>query len=245
MVWTYAWITIGFLAPWVMGGSLPDSSNTASAIRPEAVMVDDFETYEVGEPPPDWVYVESRDKVVPPEQALEPREEFYVTQEDGNQFLRLYTQNEAMRFSQRNGYEFDWNVQTHPRLQWRWRALTLPEGAAENDKNDAGAALYVTFGSDWLGRPKSIKYTYSSSLPVGTIVSFGPLKVIVVDSAREPGLGTWKTQQRNVVSDYRQVFGGRPPDEPVSITIWSDSDTTKDEAEVDFDDIELLPPFRR
>jgi hypothetical protein len=208
-------------------------------------MVDDFETYETGEPPENWVYVASRDKVVSPKQALEPGEKFYVAQENGNQFLRLYTQGEAMRFSQRNGYEFDWDLQTHPRLQWRWRALKLPEDAREDKRNDAGAALYVTFGSDWLGRPKSIKYTYSSSLPVGTIVSFGPLKVIVVDSALEPRLGEWKTQQRNVVSDYKQVFGGTPPDEPVSITIWSDSDTTNDESEADFDDIKLLPPFHR
>jgi Protein of unknown function (DUF3047). len=100
----------------------------------------------------------------------------------------------------------------------------------------------VTFGSDWLGRPKSIKYTYSSSLPVGTTVSFGPLKVIVVDSAREPRAGEWETVQRRIRDDYRQVFGGSPPDRPVSITLWSDSDTTGDEAVVDIDDLELLPP---
>ena len=153
--------------------------------------------------------------------------------------------NEAIRYSQRNGKEFDWSINELPRLKWRWRAHHLPEGASEKGENDTGAALYVTFGSDWLGRPKSIKYTYSSSLPVGTVVSFGPLKVIVVDSKREPGLGEWKTIQRNVVDDYHQVFGGDPPDRPLSITFWSDSDTTGDYAKVDFDDIQLLPPYRR
>jgi hypothetical protein len=77
------------------------------------------------------------------------------------------------------------------------------------------------------------------------VVSFGPLKVIVANSAVEPRTGEWKTQQRNVVSDYRQVFGDTPPDEPAAITIWSDSDTTGDTAKVDFDDIKLLPPLRR
>jgi hypothetical protein len=230
------------LAFMVLGGS-PDVGNSAAAQQRR--VVEDFESYEVGEPPPNWVLVRSRSEVVPPEEGLEPGEDFFIVEEQGNKFVRFENRNEATRFSQRNGYEFEWNLQTHPRLQWQWRALKLPEGASEKGQNDTGAALYVTFGTDWLGRPKSIKYSYSSSLPVGTVVSFGPLKVIVADSAVEPRLGEWKTQQRNIVSDYRQVFGGSPPNEPVSITLWSDSDTTGDTAKVDFDDIVLLPPYRR
>ncbi|WP_262504726.1 DUF3047 domain-containing protein [Salinibacter ruber] len=55
-------------------------------------------------------------------------------------------------------------------------------------------------------------------------------------------MGEWETVQRRIRDDYRQVFGEDPPDRPVSITLWSDSDTTGDEAKVDVDDIELLPP---
>jgi len=209
-----------------------------------ARIVDDFESYEDGAPPSRWKFITSGKEVWPLTRVLDDREKFYVVGEEGNQFARAYTNGEALRVSLRNGEEFDWNLQRRPRLQWRWRAHQLPEGASEKGKNDTGGALYVTFGTDWLGRPKSIKYSYSSSLPVGTVVSFGPLKVIVVDSATEPGTGAWKTEQRNVVADYRQVFGDNPPDKPASITLWSDSDTTGDVAEVDFDDITLLPPYR-
>ncbi|WP_232798042.1 DUF3047 domain-containing protein [Salinibacter altiplanensis] len=177
------------------------------------------------------------------EETRDDGETMEVREADGNRFVRLITKGEALRYTKRNGVDFEWNLQDHPRLRWHWRAHTLPEEASEKDQNDAGGAVYVTFGSDWLGRPKSIKYTYSSSLPVGTTVSFGPLKVIVVDSAREPDTGAWKTVQRRIRDDYRQVFGGSPPDRPVSITLWSDSDTTGDEAQVDIDDIELLPPL--
>ena len=206
--------------------------------------VDDFESYEAGSIPDQWFRVNSKDDVRPARQSLEPGERFEVISENGNQFVRLYTDSEYIRFSKRNGKEFKWSLRTHPRLQWRWRALELPEGASERRQNDTGGALYVTFGTDWLGRPKSIKYTYSSSLPVGTVVSFGPLKVIVVESAREPGMGEWKTETRNVVNDYRQVFGDDPPNRPVSITLSGDSDTTNDESKVDVDDIELLPSPR-
>lgn len=209
---------------------------------PENRMVDDFENDSVDEAPNNWFFITSGGKVWTPERAREPGEQVFIAEEDGNRFLRFITEGEAQRYTQRNGEDFEWRLQQYPRLQWRWRAHELPEGASEKGDNDVGAALYVTFGEDWLGRPKSIKYTYSSSLPVGTVVKDGPLYIIVVDSAQEPRMGEWKTVQRDIRGDYRQVFGGSPPDEPLSITLWSDSDTTGSTARVDFDDIVFLPP---
>jgi hypothetical protein len=208
---------------------------------PSPLLVDNFEAYETGGFTSDWVYVGRSGNVIPPEEAMEPGDEVFVRKENGNKFARYITRNEAIRFSQRNGKEFDWSLKEHPFLSWRWRAIRLPEGASEKGKNDTGGAVYVTFGTDWLGRPKSIKYTYSSSLPVGTVVEFGPLYVIVAASAAEGKTGTWRTERRRIADDYRQVFGGSPPDRPLSITLWSDSDTTRDTAIVDFDDIRLLP----
>ncbi|MFB6273715.1 MAG: DUF3047 domain-containing protein [Salinibacter sp.] len=226
----------------VLAVSLLEMGGVSSVRAQSAHVVENFEKYATGSTPSQWIRVDSRDDVRPAEEALEPGEKFEVLKENGNKFVRLYTNGEYIRFSQRNGKEFEWNLETHPRLQWRWRALTLPKGASERGKNDTAGAVYVTFGKDWLGRPKSIKYTYSSSLPVGTVVSFGPLKVIVVDSGAEPRQGTWQVVQRNVVNDYRQVFGSNPPDRPVSITISGDSDTTGSTSKVDIDDIKLLPP---
>lgn len=224
---------------------LPEGLGPADPDTSAARIVDDFEAYDTGSLPEAWKFITSGKEVWALERIVNEQETFHVVEEDGNKFGRLYTEGEALRVTLRNEEDYDWDLRDHPRLTWRWRALKLPEGASEEDKNDVGAALYVTFGSDWLGRPKSIKYTYSSSLPVGTVVSFGPMKVIVVDSALEPRLGQWKSVQRNVVADYDQVFGGDPPDRPISITLWGDSDTTGDSSEADFDDIELLPPYRR
>jgi len=234
-----------FLLPADMAPSAAAQHSSSSAEAPAAVVVDDFERYPPGTFPDEWVFVNRAKEALTYEETRDPGEEVVVEEEDGNQFVRVITEGEAVRYTQRNGEEFEWNINEHPRLQWRWRALELPEGASEKGQNDSGGAVYVTFGSDWLGRPKSIKYTYSSSLPVGTIVSFGPLKVIVVDSANEPRFGEWKIVTRNIVNDYQQVFGGSPPDRPLSITLWGDSDTTESTSKVDFDDIKLLPAFRR
>lgn len=233
------------LLPDDMAPSAAAQHASGSAEAPAAVVVDDFEGYRTGTFPDEWVFVNRAKEALTYEETRDPGEEVVVEEEDGNRFVRIITEGEAVRYTQRNGEEFEWNINEHPRLQWQWRALELPEGASEKGQNDSGGAVYVTFGADWLGRPKSIKYTYSSSLPVGTIVSFGPLKVIVVDSANEPHTGEWKTVTRNVVNDYQQVFGGSPPDRPLSITLWGDSDTTESTSKVDFDDIKLLPAFQR
>lgn len=216
-------------------------AQTSSSDSEERTVLDDFERYEVGTFPDPWVYVRSKDEILSYEESRSEGEIVEVRKQDSNQFVQLITKGEALRYTLRNGVDYDWDLNEHPYLQWRWRAHHLPEGASERGKNDTGGAVYVTFGTDWLGRPKSIKYTYSSSLSVGTVVSFGPLKVIVVDSAKEPRLGDWKTKKQNVYNDYRQVFGEDPPNRPTSITLWSDSDTTKDSARVDVDDITVRP----
>lgn len=218
-----------------------DRMATAQTQAERLRVVDDFESHDVGAFPEGWVFVTESKEVKSYEETRDRGEKVVVKKEDGNKFVRLITKGEVLRYTRRNGVDFEWNLKTHPQLAWQWRAVKLPKGASEKGKNDTGGAVYVTFGRDWLGRPKSIKYTYSSSLPVGTVVSFGALKVIVVDSAVEPHQVEWQSVQRNVASDYRQVFGDDPPDRPVSITLWSDSDTTGDKAKVDIDDIELLP----
>ncbi len=226
----------------------PDDGDDEREASSRTIVVDRFEEHPVDGSPLGWKYIyEGRElREVPPEPDND-REYFVIKKEkDGNRFVRAYTEGEATSIIRVNGEDFEWNLDEHPRLRWRWRARELPKDASEReeDRNDAGGAVYVTFSRDWLGRPKSIKYTYSSTLPVGTVVSYGRLRVLVVDSGREK-TGKWKQVERNVINDYRQVFGGDPPDKPLSIALWSDSDSVPDgKAEVDFDDLVLLPPRR-
>jgi len=201
--------------------------------------VDDFESYSEGDVPSEWKYVSKDQDVVALRPKMKETQHFRVAAEGGNQFLRAHTKNNAFRITQRNGEEFDWDLSEQPYLQWEWRANQLPEGASEKGENDTGGAVYVTYGEDWLGRPKSIKYTYSSTLPVGTTVDFGPLTALVVASGAE-GAGSWQTETRNVAQDIRNVADDDAPTEPIAISLWSDTDSTGGRAEVDFDDIRLL-----
>lgn len=215
----------------------------AQAQKP--VVIEDFERYEVGEVPQDWSTNKGRSLIPASPETMTPEHEYRIVRERGNQFVRATMRDYAYRLIRINGDTFDWNLHAYPVLRWRWRIHEVPVGAREDDKNlnDTAAAVYVTFDRDWLGRPKSIKYTYSSTLPVGTTASYGPLKVIVVGSAAEDDLNTWTMVERNVAEDYERLFG-QPFDksQPIGITLFSDADDVPDgSAMADFDDLVMLP----
>jgi len=217
-----------------------------SAAAQSNSIVDDFEQDDDGAYPSNWVYVTSGGDVYDVSREMDDDDEWArVQKEDGRSFLRTYAEGTALRITARNGEEFDWSLNEQPWLEWTWRINDYPEGANEtkSNANDTAAAIYVTFGTDWLGRPKSIKYTFSSTLRVGTTDQQGPLRLMVIDSPNNRGLGDWKTLRRNIPADYRQLFGEDPPNDPISITIWSDSDTISGQvSSADFDEIRLLRP---
>lgn len=226
----------------------------APAPTPSEILIDDFEAYEdgglpiyeEGGLPVGWKYWHDKKMVWLEDQHMRPKEKFTVVEEDGNKVLRVYTDGEAVHLSMGNEPDgFDWDLKTHPRLRWDWRAHRLPEGAREDEDkyNDSGAGFYVFYKIEGFlfKRPKGIKYSYSSTLPVGTVANYGKLKVIIVSSALD-GLGEWHQIERDVVADYKMVFGEDPPERPLFIRLWGDSDNMKTVGEADFDNITLLPP---
>ncbi len=213
---------------------------------PVDIVIDNFEAYRTGGLPTRWKYQVNKKLVTLEPTHMRPRERFYVVEEPGNKMLRVYTDGEAVHLSLDNGSDaLDWDLETHPLMQWDWRALRLPPEAREDRDaiNDTGAGIYVFFAFEGflIKRPKAIKYTYSSTLPVGTVINYGKLKVVVVSSAAEDAMGDWQTITRDVAADYRALFGGSPPRRPLLIRLWGDSDNTNSIAEADFDNIRLLP----
>ncbi len=205
----------------------------------QRTVVDNFDSYAPGTVPAKWQRIEGRGTVAINSSYIRENEYFKAARVDGRKVLEGYTRGMSHSIVLPNGSGYNWDLSTQPRLMWSWKADHLPENAREDVKelNDTGLAVYVTFDADALGRPRSLKYTYSSTLPVGTVVSFGRrLKAIVVSSGKD-GLGRWRQVNRNVIADYQQAFGSDPSLTPLSIMIWSDSDTTGDYAKVYLDDL--------
>jgi len=214
------------------------------------IVVEDFKDAPVGGVPDNWGYARRDGSLTPIEDRMDDDVRLYVVEEDGEKFLRGESQGRAIRMSKAANGEHGgirWDLNEYPRLRWSWRAHELPEGAREDRSglNDTGAALYVTFETNWLGLPRSIKYTYSSTLPVGTVVSFTNLRVIVVSSGADDHGDRWLTIDRDVVQDYKNVFGRTAPDVPLGISLWTDSTETETSSKVDFGTLEIRPKPER
>jgi hypothetical protein len=66
---------------------------------------------------------------------------------------------------------------------------------------------------------------------------------VVVGTGTER-LGEWITIERNIVEDYRAIFGEDPPDHPKAIQISTDANRTVGGAsEADYDDFRALSAF--
>ena len=220
-------------------------TNIVAAQNPNnnnARIVDDFNGYEEGAIPA-WWGLQGR-RVFPLDPSMREAGEYYAIHVDeSGKFLRMQVKDESVRIVMPNEEGMDWSLEDHPRISWQWRVQQMPDGAREDRDalDDTAGAVYITFSFNFFGQPRSIKYTYSSTLPVGTVVSQGRLKVIVVASGPTQ-LEKWIRIDRDVAEDYRIMFGKNPPDRPVSIALWSDSDSIHGMSEIDIDNVMLLAP---
>lgn len=216
------------------------SAVSAQSVDSVTMVLEDFEEYEIGGIPDGWQEIRKRSLIRLQRWSDSDSEDVRVAAESGRKFLKLSSSGGVARIVRTLQQGPEWDLQTHPVIEWSWRPERLPEGASEFDKNDVCAAVYVTFSINFFRIPKSIKYTYSSTLPVGTVVDYRRLKVLVVASG-EGGLHEWSRISRNVAEDYRRLFGEEPPRYPLAVTLSSDSDTTERQSEADFDDLGWRP----
>ena len=129
-----------------------------------------------------------------------------------------------------------WDTERYPFLRWDWKAIVLPEGADETkgDRNDTAAAVYVIWEEPFPFFVSGIKYSWSTTLPLGTVSSkrLGYDILRVVESG--PGrLGQWSTVSVNVKRDYKEVFSGEFR-QPWGIALMTDADRSPNGAEAYF-----------
>lgn len=209
------------------------------------IVIDNFQSDAVGSLPVGWYNRDGNQKPwlfdSPSERAMY---QWHIKEgEDGNKYLQ-YDGTIARHLNFPTVDIKKINLDKTPILTWKWRVYKTPKGGDENvnDKNDVAASIYVVYSVNFLKMPKSIRYTWSSTLPVGTILSkyFNRQKIVVLASGTK-NEGKWITFQRNIAQDYKNLFGSNPPKRPIAILILSDGDNTKSKAIADYDDIELRP----
>lgn len=214
------------------------------------VLLENFENDREGSLPQKWYDRDGNKKLINHSKDFTEHYLYEVIGENDNHFLR-YEGSGAKHISlplinEDKDNIYDINIYDTPILSWKVRAHSLPENANEkvDERNDSVASIYVVFD---MGRvalfkkvPKSIRYTWSTTLDKGETTSklFGNQQIMVIKSGFED-TGKWITFERNIVEDYRRMFGDDPPKTPLAILILSDGDSTGSFVKADFDDLKL------
>ncbi len=137
------------------------------------------------------------------------------------------------------------DIVQYPYLNWKWRAHSLPVNGDEGVREycDVGASIAIALNASRLF-PKSIKYSWSTELPEGSITKSPYAKwpskcdIRVMESGSD-ALGEWKTEKVNILEDYKTFYNkaNLKTKKVFAIVIMTDSDNTSTLSEADYDDI--------
>ncbi len=162
-----------------------------------------------------------------------PAYDMTIVENSGTKVLHLKSQNEGSTISK----EIKGKVvlKATPILAWRWKVVMLPKGGDSRHKqtDDQAAQIYIA----WPRFPESVRsriigYVWDTTAPAGTIVpsqKTGTVTYVVVRSGAAE-LGRWIAEERNVVEDFKKIYG-EEPDNPGALSVAIDSNDTNSSAE--------------
>jgi hypothetical protein len=159
---------------------------------------------------------------------------YYTIQvEDGDYYLKAETQGRATNA----GRAANVNLRLYSKLRWRWRVHKLPEAGNEGaeETNDSAASVRLVFRGGMF--PKTLKYVWSTTMPVGAETnspSSDKTKVVVLRSGAGSA-GEWVWEEVDAYDDYKRLFGGEPR-LVQALAVLSDSDNTNSPVAADYDD---------
>jgi len=127
-------------------------------------------------------------------------------------------------------------------LHWKWKVTGPLANGAEKTKagDDYSARVYVIFPGFFFWQTKAINYVWASRLPQGETFPnpyTANVKMVVIESGPEKS-GNWVSEQRDILADYRRLFGGEPR-KLGAIAIMTDTDNTGGEATAWYGDISI------
>ena len=137
------------------------------------------------------------------------------------------------------------DLNEYPYLNWRWRARAIPENGNESLRFycDTPASLAVVLNRSRIF-PKSIKYSWSASLPESLITKSPyarwPAKCdVVITESGESNLNTWVYEKVNVKKDLEKFYkrSDLRRKDVFAIVLMTDSDNLGQLSAADYDDI--------
>lgn len=186
-----------------------------------------------------------------------PRTDYRIAERDGRRVLRATGHGAS-------GVRCRVNIDPNatPKLQWSWWTREVPPGMCvdRSETDDSPARVAVAFGGDeqrLSARDRALyelvhlitgerfpfatlMYVWDARLPVGTVVSYARtarIRYLVVETGPERAR-SWLRYERNVVEDYRSVFG-EDPGAIESVGVITDGDDLRLDVETWYGDIRL------
>jgi len=161
-----------------------------------------------------------------------PRYDFAVITDGSSKVLRLRSRDDNSIISK----EIRVDVRRFPLLVWRWKVTLLPPGgdARRKEVDDQAAQVYVTFPRFPTAlRSRVIGYVWDTTTPVGTVVKqeAGRAATYVVVRSGAADAGRWVIETRDVLKDYRSLYGEEPGEEARVLSVGIDSNDTHSSAE--------------
>lgn len=172
-----------------------------------------------------------------------PKYDFRIATQGGRKAIHLKSASDSSTISK----EVKVDVKTWPIVQWSWQVVTLPKDgdARKSATDDEAAQIYVTFPRfPSAVRSRIISYIWDTTAPVGSIFKSektGLVTYVVVRSG-PADLGKWLTESRNVLEDYKKIYGEAPAEDVGAISIAIDSNDTNSTAESYFGEIFFRKP---
>jgi len=164
------------------------------------------------------------------------KNDFTVAANDAHRVLHMKSRNDSSAIIKEIKKKV--NLKETPILEWSWRVVELPKGGNSCRKatDDQAGQIYVV----WERFPSAVNsrvigYVWDTTTPAGTVCKSEKSSMVTYMILRSgpAELGKWVVEQRNVVEDYRKIYG-EAPDTPDAISIAIDSDDVKGSAEAFF-----------
>ncbi len=162
-----------------------------------------------------------------------PAYDLTIVDNGGTKVLHLKSRSEGSTISKDVKGKVD--LRATPVLAWRWKVVALPKGGDSRQKqtDDQAAQIYVA----WPRFPEAVRsriigYVWDTTAPPGTIVpsqKTGTVTYVIVRSGAAD-LGRWISEERNVVEDFKKIYG-EEPDNPAALSVAIDSNDTNSSAE--------------
>ncbi|MFN2361662.1 MAG: DUF3047 domain-containing protein [Marinobacter sp.] len=235
---------VAALALFIAAANAQENSAARSLIKPFSIMTSLDDGWEPLEFP-----------------KIDRHSRYRLVEDNGEQVVEATTENSASGLIARVSVEPGDSLI----LRWRWKVSDVFDkgNARKKAGDDYPARIYVAFEFEpeeagFFERAKrktvavvfgeelpgnALNYIWANRLPVDEIVAnpFTDTTMMVTVNSGADSAGEWVTVERDIVADYQEAFGRKPP-RLAGVAIMSDSDNTGESARAWYGDIELIKP---